>query len=234
MSYDELAAARGIDKTSAFRMAHRRKWPKRKGNDGTVRLAVPVSVLEAKRPHGNIRADVQSDALPDVVSDLRSDVISDKLAIISALQGQIAAKDAQIEMLQGWLAAEKERTAKAEERADRAEARAETAEQRLIDELARLAALQHAPVPSVPETNGLDDAETAEVLAELEAEFAGHAESSDGQLATAVPDSDPAPELPDAGEGRDEVPVSPDTEEDAPAPRSWWQRLFSRRPRPAL
>src|SRR4051794_22301530 len=40
---------------------------------------------------------------------------------------------------QGWLAAEKDRAAKAEERADRAEDRAHRAEQRLIDELARLA-----------------------------------------------------------------------------------------------
>src|SRR5689334_20250871 len=171
-------------------MAHRRKWPKRKGNDGTVRLAVPVSVLEARRPPANVRSDIRPDGLSDAISDIRSDVISDKLAIISALQGQIAAKDAQIEALQEWLASEKERRAKADERADRAEARAEKAEQRLIDELARLAGSQRAQVPSVPETNGLDEAEAAAVRAELEAESAGHAESGDGQLAT-VPDSDP-------------------------------------------
>ena len=48
VSYDELASIRGIDKASAFRMAHRRRWPKLKGNDGTVRLAVPVSVLQGR------------------------------------------------------------------------------------------------------------------------------------------------------------------------------------------
>ena len=90
VSYDELASIRGIDKASAFRMAHRRRWPKRKGNDGTVRLAVPASDLQARA-----RVD------PDVRSDGLADVRFEKSTTISVLQGLIAAKDAQIEALHG-------------------------------------------------------------------------------------------------------------------------------------
>jgi hypothetical protein len=49
VSFAELAEARGIDKLSAIRMARRRGWPKQIGNDGTVRVLVPPSVLDGKR-----------------------------------------------------------------------------------------------------------------------------------------------------------------------------------------
>jgi hypothetical protein len=81
VSYDELSDIRGISKTSAFRMANRRKWTRRKGNDGTVRVAVPVSALER-----------QSDAR----SDSRSDVLSDVSCKISELETENASLREQV------------------------------------------------------------------------------------------------------------------------------------------
>ena len=105
------------------------------------------------------------------------DVLADKSAIISALQNLIAAKDSQIEALRGWLAAEKERAGKAEKRADGAEDRAHRAEQRLIEELTRLAG-QNVGIPQQTEapasvSDGLENADFEEVLAELRLEFEG-------------------------------------------------------------
>jgi hypothetical protein len=251
VSYDELASIRGIDKTSAFRMAHRRRWPKRKGNDGTVRLAVPVSDLQA-------RARVEQ----DVRSDDRVDVRSEKSTTISALQGLIAAKDAQIEALHGWLAAEKGRAARAEDRAERAEDRAHRAEQRLIDELARLAGGQPLPHLSAPLPEALDPLELDAVLAGLRAEFEGSRDQSENRAgpgpaaATAHPSSVPPPALSEApnsgsdspglaqsldeaaqryaaspGEGRDlEAPLAPiagkpqsaDRDSSPDSRRPWW------------
>jgi len=49
LTYAELAAARGISRNSAVRVAKRRNWPRRKGNDGSARVAVPVAFIEARR-----------------------------------------------------------------------------------------------------------------------------------------------------------------------------------------
>ena len=42
LSYAELGQACGISTASAIRLAYRRKWRRQDGNDGTVRVAVPV------------------------------------------------------------------------------------------------------------------------------------------------------------------------------------------------
>lgn len=41
MSYDELAVARGINRASAIRLTFRKHWPRRTGNDGQARVAIP-------------------------------------------------------------------------------------------------------------------------------------------------------------------------------------------------
>jgi outer membrane murein-binding lipoprotein Lpp len=71
VSYSELSDIRGISKASAFRMANRRKWERRKGNDGTVRVAVPVSALERQ---SDARSDDRSDALSGRISELEAEI----------------------------------------------------------------------------------------------------------------------------------------------------------------
>ena len=43
MTYTELAAVRGTSQPSAERLARRRGWPRQVGNDGVVRVLVPLS-----------------------------------------------------------------------------------------------------------------------------------------------------------------------------------------------
>jgi hypothetical protein len=45
MTYAELAAVRGISITSARRLVLRHRWPRQIGNDGIVRVTVPLTAL---------------------------------------------------------------------------------------------------------------------------------------------------------------------------------------------
>src|SRR5215204_248901 len=47
LTYDEAAVALRISPESVRRLAQRRKWSRRPGNDGKVRLGVPAERLEA-------------------------------------------------------------------------------------------------------------------------------------------------------------------------------------------
>jgi hypothetical protein len=46
LSYAELARALVISKRAALRLANRRQWRRQKGDDGTIRVAVPASELD--------------------------------------------------------------------------------------------------------------------------------------------------------------------------------------------
>lgn len=86
ISYSELAKARGIDRLSAMRIARKHKWAKQPGNDGTVRLAVPLSFLEAKKRDPK---DHPSDEPREHPSDL-SHIISELQAEVRALHERLA------------------------------------------------------------------------------------------------------------------------------------------------
>jgi hypothetical protein len=49
LSYGELGQVRGISTASAIRLVFRRKWRRQDGNDGTVRVAVPVDEANPQR-----------------------------------------------------------------------------------------------------------------------------------------------------------------------------------------
>ena len=53
MTYAELAAVRGISALSAERLVRRHQWPRQTGNDGVVRVLVPLT--EARKVGGNRR-----------------------------------------------------------------------------------------------------------------------------------------------------------------------------------
>lgn len=59
LSYTELGQARGISTASAIRLAFRCKWRRQDGNDGTVRVAVPV---DEARPSTEV-ADSDADGV---------------------------------------------------------------------------------------------------------------------------------------------------------------------------
>ncbi len=74
MLYSELAKARNISKASATRLAFRKGWPRRTGNDGQARVAVPsaAQVPTSDATHddtpGNTHA-IRDDVIPDVRDD---------------------------------------------------------------------------------------------------------------------------------------------------------------------
>ena len=53
MTYAELAAVRGISPLSAQRLVRRKNWPRQVGNDGVVRVLVPLT--EARKVAGTRR-----------------------------------------------------------------------------------------------------------------------------------------------------------------------------------
>jgi hypothetical protein len=53
MTYAELAAVRGISALSAERLVRKHKWQRQTGNDGVVRVLVPLT--EARKAGGNRR-----------------------------------------------------------------------------------------------------------------------------------------------------------------------------------
>src|SRR3954452_5841002 len=96
LSYEELAAARGIDVESARRIARLKKWPRRKGNEGGIRVAVPADILadgqttRKRRIREKIRPAVRPDASVD-----ESRTINELSARITLLQAQFEKAEAQ-------------------------------------------------------------------------------------------------------------------------------------------
>jgi hypothetical protein len=106
ISYAELAEIRGTDKTSALKLALRKKWPRRKDNHGTMQVCVPPDWMGS---WGGRRSDSTPHdtplSMPNGVDISRA---------INTLEFALAAAD--------------KRADQAEKRADRAEIQAEQAE----------------------------------------------------------------------------------------------------------
>ena len=68
LTYDDMAVALGITAESAKRLAMRRKWPRRPGNDGRALVAVPEDRITDAATHGALD-DVTGDDTP-VVADV--------------------------------------------------------------------------------------------------------------------------------------------------------------------
>jgi hypothetical protein len=60
MTYAELAAVRGTSQASAERLVRRRRWPRQVGNDGVVRVTVPLT--EATNPRERVVSGLAPDS----------------------------------------------------------------------------------------------------------------------------------------------------------------------------
>lgn len=101
MTYAELAESRGISRRSAERLAQRRRWPRRPGNDGTARVGVPAGAEKpTERQQGDAGGADQGDA-GGVIASLRDAFAT----ALGARDGEIAAlrgeRDAYREQLEG-------------------------------------------------------------------------------------------------------------------------------------
>jgi hypothetical protein len=112
MTYAELAAARGITRSSATRLAFRRGWQRQTGNDGQARVAVPAAAQAP--PH---------DAIPGIMDAVTPVATHDSQGVEALIR-------------------EQQRADRAEARADLAESQATAArglaEQRTADLTAAL------------------------------------------------------------------------------------------------
>src|SRR4051812_22629500 len=92
LSYEELAAARGISVESARRIARLKKWPRRKGNEGGIRVAVPAHILADGHATRKRR-------IPEVRPSLSADesrTMNELSARITLLQEQLGKAEAQV------------------------------------------------------------------------------------------------------------------------------------------
>lgn len=101
MTYAELGEARGISTASAKRLAIRRHWRRHRGNDGTARVAVPVTEI-------TLREAKPGDATGDDTRDVTGVIATLRDAFATALgarDGEIAALKSVIDAKEGQLAA---------------------------------------------------------------------------------------------------------------------------------
>ena len=101
MSYDELAERFGINRESARQLVIRKRWSRRKGNDGKARVGVPDEALRPD-PRPDPRPDTGNATRSDTgasTSENTSDQPSDVTAVVQALTRHIGRLEAEIEEL---------------------------------------------------------------------------------------------------------------------------------------
>jgi len=192
MTYAELGRARGISTASATRLAFRRKWRRQAGNEGTARVAVPVS--EARPPTDRQRGD------RDVV---RGDIRDDASHSVRALEAAVAALREQLEQANAAIAAERSRADRAEQGREGERARADALRDRLNamqEQLAdALAALQAAEAAGARADRAERDKERAEQIRDGEH---ARADAAAARADAADADRRAAQVRADAAEGR--------------------------------
>ena len=93
VSYRELAAARGITLSSAIRLAMRRKWPRRPGNDNKARVAVPLAELTPDHGDNHSVAPPDDAVTEDVAAQLLDRIEAIEARLHEALARQVARAD---------------------------------------------------------------------------------------------------------------------------------------------
>lgn len=105
MTYDEMAEALGITPDSARRLVARRKWPRRQGNDGRARIAVPLERIPDTPPV--IPADDDIDDGADEGTDAGGDVT----LVVNVLTQHIERLEKELESVKSERDAERIRAA---------------------------------------------------------------------------------------------------------------------------
>jgi hypothetical protein len=129
MTYAELADIRRISMASAMRLVRRKNWPRQVGNDGVVRILVPLS---AAGDSGECRALSRGETTADKQRIARSERSRTSRRISDRTSG--ADKQRTITALESAIAALREQLM-------RSEARADSLQDELTRERSRAAAL---------------------------------------------------------------------------------------------
>jgi predicted RNase H-like nuclease (RuvC/YqgF family) len=89
LTYDEIATEMGIERESARQLAIRKRWVRRRGNDGKARVGVPEEELQART----------ADATPQIPSDSPSNSTAPDPSVIQVLTRHISRLEEEIKAL---------------------------------------------------------------------------------------------------------------------------------------
>lgn len=127
LTYSELAQALGITRESARQLAMRRRWPRRTGNDGRARVAVPVSELASPRDPPSDTPSITPDDTPDEAP--QPETVAVLVRHVERLELELAkaqasleterTRGAQVDVLKAVLDVERERVAELRAERDR-------------------------------------------------------------------------------------------------------------------
>ena len=133
LSLDEAASRLKISRESARRTALRKRWGKRPGNDGRVRIGVPIERLHRSDTVGQDVGQAETAALEVTLQP--TEPTGDARALIALLQGRVAELDteakqgraalARVGVLEALLEAERARVEEWKAVADRFAAQTE-------------------------------------------------------------------------------------------------------------
>jgi hypothetical protein len=139
MTYAELADVRGISAASAERLVRRRRWPRQAGNDGVVRVLVPLT--EARNHKEHATSDVPPDNDTDVRTSSRTSPLTSAPDIpltVRTLESAVEALREQLVKANQWAEAEHAQAERAELRAEADRARADVLQAALGEERRRV------------------------------------------------------------------------------------------------
>jgi chromosome segregation ATPase len=137
LSFPELARLRGINLTSAFRLARRNSWRRQKGNDGKLRVLVPAVDraidLDKDKDKGSREPDKGQDkGLTQAVAAIRSgvlEVVQPLQAAITVLEAQLTEANTRAARAESEVCSERVRADTLRDRLEATETRARDAEQ---------------------------------------------------------------------------------------------------------
>jgi hypothetical protein len=133
MTYVELAAVRGTSLAAARRLVLRHRWPRQVGNDGVVRVSVPLTEIKKPAKAKAMRAGV-SHPTTSAVSDL---TVTTTAALDPPTDPAVTLTDSLVVTLSHAVETLREQL-------ERERTRADHAEHRIEEELARVDALYAA------------------------------------------------------------------------------------------
>lgn len=129
LTYDEIASAFGITRESARQLVIRKRWARRKGNDGKARIEVPEDAIEPAGTSDSTSTDTSDDTggdTPHTPSDdpsvvtvltrhierIESELSEAKAALVSMTSERDLERttSAQVDVLKAVLEAERQRT----------------------------------------------------------------------------------------------------------------------------
>ena len=104
MTYAELAVVRGTSQPSAERLVRRRGWPRQVGNDGVVRVLVPLTeARNVSSSAGGALAPASAELAPDNREVAPAPVEADPGQLAPADRGHVRGLESAIEALQEQL-----------------------------------------------------------------------------------------------------------------------------------